>query len=96
MLLLATTTLEKLEAVPTQFWINALLVIFGGVIAFILVRHAAKMNKYILSLLVALFLVTIGFHWVYERNEPRALTPIVNVLAQFLPSKGYYASQASR
>lgn len=96
MLLLATTTLEKLQEVPSQFWINMLLVIFGGMLALVLVRHAAQMNKYLLSLLVFLFLSTVGFHWVYERNEPRALTPIVNVLAQFLPSKGHYAATSHR
>lgn len=90
MLVLAITTLEKLQAVPRHFWINVLLIIFGGVLALVLVRHAAKMNKYVLSLLIFLFVSTVGFQWIYERNEPRALTPMVDILAQFLPTKGYY------
>ena len=92
MLMLAMTTLEKLQAVPDRFWINAGLVVIGGALTFILVRHAAQMNKYVLSLLVFLFVSTVGFQWIYERNEPRVLTPVVEILAQFLPTKGHYAA----
>ena len=90
MLLLAVTTLEKLQAVPIQFWINASIVIAGGALALVMVRHAAEMNKYVLSLIVVIFVSTVGFQWVYERNEPSALTPVVDVLAHFLPTKGFY------
>ena len=93
MLLLAVTTLEKLQAVPVRFWINAAIVIAGGALALVLVRHAARMNRYVLSLLILLFASTVGFQWIYERNEPRALTPIVDVLARFLPTKGFYNSR---
>ncbi|WP_221031123.1 hypothetical protein [Actomonas aquatica] len=93
LLLMAMTTLEKLQAVPQRFWINVLLIIAGGVLALILVRHAARMNKYVLGLLIFLFVSTVGFQWIYERNEPRVLTPVVDVLAQFLPTKGFYQSR---
>lgn len=89
-MLLAVTTLEKLQAVPTRFWINASIVIAGGALALVLVRHAARMNKYVLTLLIGLFVSTVGFQWIYERNEPRALTPVVDMFAHFLPSKGFY------
>ncbi len=92
MLLLAMTTLEKLQDVPQRFWINVLLIILGGILALVLVRHAAQMNRYVLSLLVFLFVSTVGFQWIYERNEPRVLTPFVEILAQFLPTKNQYAN----
>ena len=87
MLLLAATTLEKLKAVPTKFWINlglGLAVVLGTVIIF---RYAAKMNKLVLGLIVFLFVAVVGMQWVYERNEPKFMTPYINKIAPFFPSK---------
>ena len=90
MLLLATTTLEKLQAVPTRFWINAAIFIIGGWIAIMLVRHAARMNKMVLTMIIVVVMTTVGFQWIWERNEPRFLTPYVNLIAPFFPSKGSF------
>lgn len=90
MLAIAMTTLEKLQMVPTRFWLNALMLIAFGVIAIILVRHAAEMNRAILSMIVLLMITTVGFHWVYERNEPAAFSPIINKIAPLFPSKISY------
>lgn len=49
LILLAVTTLEKLQAVPQRFWINAAIFIIGGWLAIMLLRHAAQMNKVILA-----------------------------------------------
>lgn len=84
------TTWEKLQAVPTRFWVNALLLIAGGVAAILLVRHAARMNRFVLALIIFLLFSTVGFQWVYERNEPRALTPLINKIAPFFPAKTTY------
>jgi uncharacterized membrane protein YqjE len=90
MLLLATTTLEKLQAVPTRFWINAVIFILGGILAIVLLRHAARMNKMVLTMIVVVVLTTVGFQWIYERNEPRFLTPYINLIAPFFPSKNTF------
>lgn len=90
MLLLATTTLEKLQAVPTRFWINAAIFIIGGWIAIMLMRHAARMNKMVLTMIIVVVMTTVGFQWIWERNEPRFLTPYVNLIAPFFPSKGSF------
>jgi len=86
----ALTTMEKLQQVPSSFWSNCLLIIMGGVMALILVRHAKQMNKMVLGTMIFLFFTTVCFTWVYERNEPKALTPLVNAIAPFLPSKLTY------
>lgn len=90
MLLLATTTLEKLQAVPTRFWINAAIFIIGGWIAIMLLRHAARMNKMVLTMIIVVVMTTVGFQWIWERNEPRFLTPYINLIAPFFPSKGSF------
>ena len=90
MLLLATTTLEKLQAVPSRFWINSAIFIIGGWIAIMLFRHAAKMNRLVLVMIIGLVCTTVGFQWIYERNEPQFLTPYINLIAPFFPSKGMF------
>lgn len=90
MLFLATTTLEKLQAVPPRFWINAAIFIVGGWVAIMLIRHAAQMNRLVLAMIIFIMLTTVAFQWIYERNEPRFLTPYINIIAPFFPSKGMF------
>lgn len=81
------TTLEKLQAVPTRFWMNTVFIILSGVLAFVLVRHAAKINRYVLALMIVLLTTTIGFQWIYERNEPQVFTPFIDFIAPLFPQK---------
>lgn len=89
-LLIATTTLEKLQAVPTRFWINVAIFVLGGWLTIVLLRHAARMNRMVLTMIIVVAVTTVGFQWIYERNEPRFLTPYVNLIAPFFPSKGTF------
>ena len=75
MFLFATNTLEKLQAVPQRFWVNAAIFIIGGWVAIMLIRHAARMNRMVLTMIILVSFTTVGFQWIWERNEPRFLTP---------------------
>jgi len=87
---LASATLDKLAKVPTSFWIMAACIV-GAIIGLVIfIRFLRGMNKIVLAIIVMVILTVVGFNWVYERNEPAALTPVVDVLAQFLPTKGAY------
>ena len=90
MLLFAVTTIEKLKEVPKSFWINAAIAILGLGVAVMLFRKIKEMNKIVLGLILAFIFVLIGFNWVYNRSEPKFLTPFVDMVAPFLPSKGSY------
>ncbi len=90
MLVLATTTLEKLQTVPTRFWVNTLLLLAAAAVGFLLLRHAARMNRYVLALIIFLLCSTVGFQWIYERNEPRALSSFIDSIAPFFPQKLHY------
>lgn len=86
----AVTAAEKLQKIPTAFWINVaigVLIIVGGVIV---LRKLAGTNKVVLAVVSALIISVIGFNWIYERNEPKFLTPIVDKLAGFFPTKASY------
>lgn len=64
MLWFATTTLEKLPAVPPRFWANVLLAAATVVVVAVMVRYAAQMNKLVLGLIVFLPLSVVSFQWV--------------------------------
>lgn len=87
------TALEKLKHVPPAFWLKVGIAVLAVVLAVILLRKVASMNKVVLAVIVMIILSTIGFNWIYQRNEPAWATPVVEKLAGFFPSKGAYANK---
>lgn len=93
MLLLAVTAMEKLQKVPMQFWLKAATAVAIFIVAVILIKKIAGMNKAVLGAIVFVLVTVIGFQWIYERNEPAWATPVVEKLANFFPSKGQYQNK---
>jgi hypothetical protein len=93
MILLAVTAMDKLKAIPTAFWLKALLGVAIFVGAIIAMRKVAAMNKVVLAVILFIVFMVVGVNWVYERNEPAFLTPLVDKIAPFLPSKGSYGGK---
>jgi hypothetical protein len=90
MLILAASALEKASALPGSFWIKVLLGIAVFFVAVFILKKVMQTNKVIMIVVGFIFCSIVFINWVYERNEPAFLTPVVNVLAGFLPSKGAY------
>ncbi|MET0262194.1 MAG: hypothetical protein ABW223_04805 [Rariglobus sp.] len=86
MLLLAATALEKMQAVPPKVWLNIALGILILIAAIILIRKAAEMNKVLLAVIIFVVITGVGFNWVYARNEPKFLTPLIDPIAKFFPT----------
>ena len=93
MLPLAVTALDKIEKIPPIFWLKALLGVVGFIAVIIALRKIAGMNKVVLAIIVFVVTTVVGFNWIYERNEPAMLTPFINKLAPFFPSKGSYGGK---
>jgi apolipoprotein N-acyltransferase len=91
-----TTPLEKLKQVPPEFWLKLGLAILAVVVVVIALRKLAQVNKVVLGVVVFVGLTIVGFNWIYERNEPAWATPVVEVLAEFFPSKGVPAKPPRR
>jgi hypothetical protein len=89
MLLLATTALEKIKAVPPMFWVKAFAVIAGFIIIYIVLQKVAHLNKLVVGAVVFVSLSILCLVWVYERNEPAFMTPIIDPIANsgFFPTK---------
>lgn len=90
MLLLAVSAAEKIKQIPPGTWLNIALAIAAVVAAVVLVRSVAKMNKVVMSVVAFVVGTILFFNWIYYRNEPRFLTPVINKIAPFFPSAGSY------
>ena len=90
MLLLAVTAVEKLKTLKPDVWLKIGIGVGGFVLAILLWRRIMKMNKIVAGVIVFVVCTVVFFSWVYNRNEPRFLTPIVNKIAPFVPSAGAY------
>ena len=49
-----------------------------------------KVNKVVAGVVIFVVFTVVFFSWVYNRNEPKFLTPIVEKIAPFFPSAGAY------
>ncbi|HTJ78453.1 MAG TPA: hypothetical protein VL357_05610 [Rariglobus sp.] len=93
MLLFAVSALEKVAQVPSKIWLNVVIGLLIFFAAVYVVKQAAQVNKIWLTIIVFVVLTLVGFHWIYSRNEPKFLTPIVDKIAPFFPSAGSYEAK---
>lgn len=93
MFLFAVTALEKLQTLKPDVWLKIGIGVGGFVLAILLWRRVMRMNKIVAGVVVFVVVSVIFFSWVYNRNEPKFLTPIVNKIAPFFPSAGAYETK---
>ena len=87
------STLDKLRQVPLQTWINLAICVVALVLVVRTWRALKKFNDYAPWFGAALAASFILFYWVYERTEPPFMTPIVEKLTFFMPSKSHQQQQ---
>jgi len=88
-----TTALDKIEKIPPMFWLKVVLGIVGFIAVVIALRKIAGMNKVVLAVIGFIVFVVVGINWIYERNEPAFMTPVISKIAPFFPSKGSYGGK---
>ena len=93
MILFAVTAIEKMQTLKPEVWLKIGIGIVGFLLAVLLYRRIMKMNKIIAGVLVFVGLTVVFFSWVYNRNEPRFMTPIIEKVAPFFPSAGAYGNK---
>ena len=93
MLLLAVTALDKLQTLPPDVLLKIGIAVGGFIIAILVFRKVMKINKVIAGIVVFVVTTVVFFSWVYNRNEPKFLTPLVERIAPFFPSAGAYATK---
>jgi amino acid transporter len=93
MLLLAVTALDKIKTLPPAIWGKIAIAIAAFILTIFLFRKVMKMNKIIAAVIVFVVVTVVFFSWVYNRNEPPWMTPIVQRIAPFFPSANQYQSK---
>jgi high-affinity Fe2+/Pb2+ permease len=87
------TALDKIKTLPPAVWGKIAIAIAAFVLTIFLFRRVMKMNKIIASVIIFVVCTVVFFSWVYNRNEPAFMTPIVQKVAPFFPSAGAYQSK---
>jgi apolipoprotein N-acyltransferase len=82
------SALDRLKAIPPEFWLRLGVAIIAIVAFVIFLRKVAKMNKVVLTVVTFITVTVVGFNWIYERSEPEWATPVVSFLAGWFPTKG--------
>ena len=90
MLLLADSAVDKMKTLPADVWVKLAIAIAAILIGIFVFRHVMKMNKIIASIIAFVVFTVVFFSWVYNRNEPKFLTPLVERIAPFFPTAGSY------
>ena len=82
-----TSSWEKLRNIPSESWINLGICILAVVIIVRAWRTMRRFNEFFPWIAAAMAGVMIFSYWTYNRTEPRFLTPVVDKLTVFLPTK---------
>lgn len=93
MLLFAVTALEKMQTLKPEVWLKIGIAVVAFVVVIVLFRRIMRMNKIIAGVIVFVVCTVVFFSWVYNRNEPKFLTPVVDKIAPFFPSAGAYETK---
>ncbi|MEJ1973702.1 MAG: hypothetical protein WDM96_14935 [Lacunisphaera sp.] len=93
MVLFAVTALEKAQSLKPDVWLKIGIAVAAFILVIFLGRRIMKMNKIVAGVIVFVVCTVVFFSWVYNRNEPKFLTPLVEKIAPFFPSAGSYATK---
>ena len=94
--LAATTALEKIEQIPPAFWLKVGIVVAALIVFVIVLRKLMNVNKFILGGVIFVGGGVFWFNMLYNRTEPKFMTPLFDRIAPFFPSAGAYnAKQAT-
>ena len=87
---LAALQMSKVtEKLPPDFLMKTGIFLLIVLVIVIAVKIYQGSNKIFLSIFLCAVFGVICFSWIYNRNEPEFLTPVIEPLSQFFPTKGY-------
>lgn len=84
------TVWEKLQAVPSATWISLLVAIGVLLLVVRLWKKLAELNDFAPWIVLVMVGGSVILYWTYERTEPKVLSPVMDFLSQYLPSKIQY------
>lgn len=76
-----------MKGISKQMWINLLICVVAVVIVIKVWKGLKKINDFLPYIAAVIAAFVIFFYWIYERSEPRFLTPLIDKVAPFFPNK---------
>jgi MFS superfamily sulfate permease-like transporter len=93
---LAALQMSKVtEKLPPDFLMKTGIFLLIVLVIVIAVKIYQGSNKIFLSIFLCAVFGVVFFSWIYNRNEPAFLTPIIEPLSQFFPTKDYEKKDVS-
>ena len=93
---LAALQMSKVtEKLPPDFLMKTGIFLLIVLLIVIAVKIYQGSNKIFLSICFCAVIGIFFFSWIYNRNEPAFLTPIIEPLSQFFPTKDYEKKDVS-
>ena len=86
MLYFAISAIEKIRHLPKKNLVNLGLAALLVLVVIVLFKVAARMNKFLLGIIILVTLMVLMLTWVHERNEPKFLSPIIDAIAPYVPN----------
>jgi MFS superfamily sulfate permease-like transporter len=86
MLYFAVSAIEKIQHLPKKNLINLGLAALLVLVVIVLIKLAARMNKFVLGVIILVTFLVLMLTWVHERNEPKFLSPFIDTIAPYVPN----------
>ncbi|HUG12287.1 MAG TPA: hypothetical protein VMM36_14815 [Opitutaceae bacterium] len=83
-----------LKNLPPDFLFKTTIFAICVMLAVLAYRIYKNSNRLLLGIFVSVVIAVVFFNWVYNRTEPKWLTPVVDKLAHFFPTKDYAKQEA--
>jgi glucan phosphoethanolaminetransferase (alkaline phosphatase superfamily) len=96
MFVLALTAIEKMQTMKPELWLKIGIAVVAFVAAILIFRRIMRMNKIIAGVIVFVIVTVVFFSWVYNRNAPAVMTPVIEKIAPFFPSANSYTTKQKR
>ncbi len=80
--------LQSLHPIYNQAWVPYALGVVGIIVGYSILMSLKSLPKLVMYPIIMSASVIVFINWIYNRNEPELLTPIVEFIAPWLPGKG--------
>jgi len=78
--------IKSLEPVAHEAWFPYAIGVAGILFGYSIVKTLSSLPKLVMYPIVGATVFIVFMHWIYHRNEPEFLTPLVNMLSMFFPN----------
>lgn len=84
------TVWEKVQAIPMSTWVSLIVAVLVIVLLVRVWKSLREFNEFAPWIAIVMVGGSVILYWTYERTEPKPLSPVINFLAKYLPSKIQY------